>query len=326
MNSHILDPEFKEDHEGKLRPLKFNEFIGQKKLKDNAQIFIKSALERKDSLDHVLLDGPPGLGKTTLAQIISNEMGSNFKSTSGPILAKAGDLAAILTSLAENDILFIDEIHRLNTSVEEILYSAMEDFNLDLMIGEGPSARSIKIDLPKFTLIGATTRIGLISNPLRDRFGIPFRLEFYQPEELQKIVTRAAEIIKANISHEGAEIISRRSRGTPRIALRILKRVRDYAIVYNTNIIDKKMADIALNELDVDQLGLDSGDHKYLRFIADHYAGGPVGIETIAAGLSEQKDNIEETIEPFLIQLGFIQRTPRGRMLTPQAFDHINLK
>ena len=326
MNSHILDPEFKEDHEGKLRPLKFNEFIGQKKLKDNAQIFIKSALERKDSLDHVLLYGPPGLGKTTLAQIISNEMGSNFKSTSGPILAKAGDLAAILTSLAENDILFIDEIHRLNTSVEEILYSAMEDFNLDLMIGEGPSARSIKIDLPKFTLIGATTRIGLISNPLRDRFGIPFRLEFYQPEELQKIVTRAAEIIKANISHEGAEIISRRSRGTPRIALRILKRVRDYAIVYNTNIIDKKMADIALNELDVDQLGLDSGDHKYLRFIADHYAGGPVGIETIAAGLSEQKDNIEETIEPFLIQLGFIQRTPRGRMLTPQAFDHINLK
>ena len=250
-------------------------------------------------------------------------MGSNFKSTSGPILAKAGDLAAILTSLNENDILFIDEIHRLNVSVEEILYSAMEDFNLDIMIGEGPSARSIKIDLPKFTLIGATTRIGLISNPLRDRFNIPFRLEFYEPEDLQHIITRASSIIDVIIDNTGAQVIAKRCRGTPRIALRILKRVRDYALFYNENIIDEKITNIALTELDIDHLGLDSGDRKYLSFIASNYAGGPVGIETIAAGLAEQKDNIEETIEPFLIQLGLIQRTPRGRMLTSQAFEHL---
>ena len=323
MTNNLLDPEIKDDNEVKLRPLKLNEFIGQTKLKENAHVFIKSAIARKDSLDHVLLYGPPGLGKTTLAQIIANEMGTNFKSTAGPILSKSGDLAAILTSLNENDILFIDEIHRLNISVEEILYSAMEDFNLDLMIGEGPSARSIKIDLPRFTLIGATTRIGLISNPLRDRFNIPFRLEFYQPEDLEQIITRAASIIKASISKASAEIISKRCRGTPRIALRILKRVRDYALFYNTDVIDENITNIALNELDVDHLGLDSGDRKYLSFIADNYAGGPVGIETIAAGLSEQKDNIEETIEPFLIQLGLIQRTPRGRMLTPQAFEHL---
>ena len=321
--NNLLDPELKDDNENKLRPLRFSEFVGQTKLKENAQIFIKSALSRKEALDHVLLYGPPGLGKTTVAQIIANEMGSGFKSTAGPILAKSGDLAAILTSLNENDVLFIDEIHRLNTNVEEILYSAMEDFNLDLMIGEGPAARSIKIDLPKFTLIGATTRIGLISNPLRDRFGIPFRLEFYEPEDLEQIILRAASIIKADINPEGAKVISRRCRGTPRIALRILKRVRDYALVYNSDVIDAKITNIALSELDVDHLGLDSGDRKYLSFIADHYAGGPVGIETIAAGLAEQKDNIEETIEPFLIQLGLIQRTPRGRMLTPQAFEHI---
>jgi Holliday junction DNA helicase RuvB len=324
MTNKLLDPEQKDDNEIKLRPLKFNEFIGQNKLKENADIFIKSAIKRKTSLDHVLFYGPPGLGKTTLAQIIANEMGSNFKSTAGPILAKSGDLAAILTSLGENDILFIDEIHRLNINVEEILYSAMEDFSLDLMIGEGPSARSIKIDLPKFTLIGATTRIGLISNPLRDRFNIPFRLEFYQPEDLQKIIARASSIIKAEITPIAAEIISKRCRGTPRIALRILKRVRDYALYYNQDEIDEKVTKIALDELDVDNLGLDSGDRKYLSFIADNYAGGPVGIETIAAGLAEQKDNIEETIEPFLIQLGLIQRTPRGRMLTPQAFNHLS--
>ncbi len=323
MSNDLLDPELKDENEIKLRPLKFSEFIGQNKLKENADIFIKSAIKRKTALDHVLLYGPPGLGKTTFAQIIANEMGSNFKSTAGPILAKSGDLAAILTSLSENDVLFIDEIHRLNINVEEILYSAMEDFNLDLMIGEGPSARSIKIDLPKFTLIGATTRIGLISNPLRDRFSIPFRLEFYQPEDLQQIIARASSIIKAKITPSGAEIISRRCRGTPRIALRILKRVRDYALFYNSDVIDEKITNIALSELDVDHLGLDSGDRKYLSFIADHYAGGPVGIETIAAGLGEQKDNIEETIEPFLIQLGLIQRTPRGRMLTPQAFEHL---
>lgn len=322
-NNDLLDPEIKEDNDNKLRPLSFNEFIGQNKLKENAQIYVKSAIKREDALDHVILYGPPGLGKTTLAQIIANEMGSSFKSTAGPILAKSGDLAAILTSLNENDVLFIDEIHRLNTSVEEILYSAMEDFNLDIMIGEGPSARSIKIDLPKFTLVGATTRIGLLSNPLRDRFGIPFRLEFYEPEDLEKIITRASSIIKVDINPEGARVIARRCRGTPRIALRILKRVRDYALVYNYNVIDDKITDIALNEMDVDHLGLDSSDRKYLSFIADNYAGGPVGIETIAAGLAEQKDNIEETIEPFLIQLGLIQRTPRGRMLTSQAFEHI---
>ncbi|MCT4635137.1 MAG: Holliday junction branch migration DNA helicase RuvB [Rickettsiales bacterium] len=323
-NNELLDPEIKEDGDNKLRPLSFNEFIGQNKLKENAQIYVKSAIKREDSLDHVLLYGPPGLGKTTLAQIIANEMGSSFKSTAGPILAKSGDLAAILTSLNENDVLFIDEIHRLNTSVEEILYSAMEDFNLDIVIGEGPSARSIKIDLPKFTLVGATTRIGLISNPLRDRFGIPFRLEFYEPEDLEKIIMRASSIIKVDINKEGAGVIARRCRGTPRIALRILKRVRDYALVYNYNVINDKITDIALNEMDVDHLGLDSGDRKYLSFIADNYAGGPVGIETISAGLAEQKDNIEETIEPFLIQLGLIQRTPRGRMLTAQAFEHIS--
>ncbi len=324
MSGDLLYPTEQEENDVKLRPLRLYEFIGQNKLKENVGIFIKSALKRNVSLDHVLLYGPPGLGKTTLAQIIANEMGTSLKSTAGPILTKSGDLAAILTSLNENDVLFIDEIHRLNISVEEILYSAMEDFSLDLMIGEGPSARSIKIDLPKFTLIGATTRIGLISNPLRDRFSIPFRLEFYQPEDLQKIIIRAASIMKTKIDQSGAEIISRRCRGTPRIAIRILKRVRDYAIFYNSDVIEEKITNIALKELDVDHLGLDSGDRKYLNFIAQHYAGGPVGIETIAAGLAEQKDNIEETIEPFLIQLGLIQRTPRGRMLTPQAFEHLN--
>lgn len=323
MNNALLDATIKEENETKLRPLKLHEFIGQQKLKENASIFVKSALQRKEPLDHVLLYGPPGLGKTTLAQIIANELGSNFKSTAGPILAKAGDLAAIITSLNENDVLFIDEIHRLNISVEEILYSAMEDFKLDIMIGEGPAARSIKIDLPKFTLIGATTRIGLISNPLRDRFNIPFRLEFYNNDELQEIISRAALIIKSNITFEGAKTLAGRCRGTPRIALRLLKRVRDFALFYSSNIIDEKIVNIALDELDVDKLGLDSGDRKYLSFIADNYAGGPVGIETIAAGLAEQKDNIEETIEPFLIQLGLIQRTPRGRMLTPQALAHL---
>lgn len=323
MINPILDPKTPETHEFSLRPKKFNEFIGQKKIVNNAMIFIKSALSRKVNLDHVLLYGPPGLGKTTIAQIIANELNCNFKSTSGPILAKAGDIAAILTSLNENDILFIDEIHRLNTHVEEILYSAMEDFHIDIIIGEGPAARSIKIDLPKFTLIGATTRIGLLSNPLKDRFGIPLKLEFYERNDLKEILFRAASFLNIELSDEGATQISTRCRGTPRIAIRILKRVVDYAVVYNHSIIDQKIADIALKELNIDNLGLDTDDIKYLKYILDHYNGGPVGIETIAAGLVEQRDNIEETVEPFLMQIGMLQRTAKGRVLTQNAINHL---
>ncbi len=273
-----------------------------------------------------MFHGPPGLGKTTLAQIVSRELGVNFRSTSGPILTKAGDLAAILTNLQAGDVLFIDEIHRMQSSVEEMLYPAMEDFALDLIIGEGPAARSLRIDLPRFTLIGATTRLGLISNPLRDRFGIPLRLEFYAPEELVKVITRAAGLLGAHITPEGAMEIARRSRGTPRIAVRLLKRVWDFASVGTTKTIDQKLADGSLLELEVDGLGLDSADRRYLRFIAEHYNGGPVGIETVAAGLSEQRDVLEETIEPYLMQTGFVSRTPRGRMLTPRAFEHLGLK
>lgn len=312
--------------EGSLRPLLFDDFIGQGLAKKNLKIFIESARQRGEALDHVLLYGPPGLGKTTIAHIISRELGVNFKATSGPLLSKAGDLAAILTNLQENDVLFIDEIHRLNPTVEEVLYPAMEDFNLDIIIGEGPSARTVRIDLPKFTLVGATTRLGLISNPLRDRFGIPTRLNFYTPEELCQVIKRGARILNADLKEDGAFEIAKRSRGTPRIALRLLKRVRDFSIVEKNHIIDKQLADISLKRLDVDHMGLDNSDHRYLRFIAEKYAGGPVGIETIAAGLSEQRDSLEETIEPYLIQLGFIQRTPRGRMLTALAFNHIGVK
>lgn len=314
--------EFEED-EKTLRPSSLSEFVGQSQIKENLAVFIKAAQDRKNALDHVLLYGPPGLGKTSIAQIVAKELGVNIRTTSGPILSKAGDLAAILTNLEEKDVLFIDEIHRLNPSVEEILYSAMEDFKLDIIIGEGPSARSVCIDLPKFTLVGATTRLGLISNPLRDRFGIPLRLNYYSIDELVQIVKRGANVINTNFNAEGANELAKRSRGTPRIALRLLKRVADYAHYNKAQVIDKNVADEALQKLEVDQYGLDSNDYRYLHFIAKHYNGGPVGVETIAAGLSEQKDSIEETIEPFLIQQGFIQRTNRGRVLTPFGMSYI---
>ncbi len=309
-----------------LRPHLLNEFVGQEHIKSNLSIFIKAAQNRKEPLDHTLFYGPPGLGKTSLAHIIAKEMGVNFKATSGPTLSKAADLAAILTNLQENDVLFIDEIHRLNTNIEEILYPAMEDFFLDIIIGEGPAARSVRIDLPRFTLIGATTRLGLISNPLRDRFGIPLRLNFYKVEELVKVINRAANLLNTKITKDGAQEIAQRSRGTPRIALRLLKRIRDFASVENRPEIDAALADSALTRLEVDKAGLDSNDYRYLKFIVDNYNGGPVGVETIASALSEQRDAIEETIEPYLIQIGLLQRTPRGRVITNGAFVHLGLE
>lgn len=326
MTKEILDGnELENDTDFSLRPNYLQEFVGQGHIKANLSVFIQAASNRSEALDHTLFYGPPGLGKTSLAHIVSKEMGVNFKATSGPTLSKAADLAAILTNLQENDVLFIDEIHRLNTNIEEILYPAMEDFHLDIIIGEGPAARSVRIDLPKFTLIGATTRLGLLSNPLRDRFGIPLRLNFYNTEDLVKVLKRAAELLNTKISHNGAEEIAKRSRGTPRIALRLLKRVRDFASVENQNEIDKNIADNALNRLEVDSIGLDSNDYRYLKFISDNYNGGPVGVETIAAALSEQRDAIEEAIEPYLIQIGLLQRTPRGRMITDSAFSYLGL-
>lgn len=312
--------------ENSLRPTYLEDFIGQKQVKDNLKIFIESAKIRKESLDHTLFYGPPGLGKTTLSHIIANEIGVGFKSTSGPILSKAGDLAAILTNLQPNDVLFIDEIHRLHSTVEEVLYSAMEDFKLDIIIGEGPSARTIKIDLPKFTLVAATTRLGLLSNPLRDRFGIPLKLNLYEADELAKIVTRDCTILDTKITDEAAFEIAKRSRGTARIAIRLLKRIRDFAIVARKDVIDKEIVDMGLNRLNVDNKGLDSSDIKYLRFIIDNYDGGPVGIDTISAGLSEEKDSIEDTIEPYLIQSGFVNKTPRGRIITVNAYKHLGIK
>ena len=308
-----------------LRPQKLEEFIGQSKAKQNLRIFIEAAKARGEALDHVLFAGPPGLGKTTLAQIMARELGVNFKSTSGPIIAKAGDLAALLTNLEERDVLFIDEIHRLNPAVEEVLYPAMEDFQLDLIIGEGPAARSVKIDLAKFTLVGATTRTGLLTTPLRDRFGIPVRLDFYNQDELLEIVRRGARVMQMGIAEEGALEIARRARGTPRIAGRLLRRVRDFAAVAKVEVIDAKLADRALSALDVDSRGLDSLDHRYLKTIALNFGGGPVGIDTIAASLSEARDALEDIVEPYLLQLGFLNRTPRGRLLTPHAFRHLGL-
>jgi holliday junction DNA helicase RuvB len=313
------------DPEVSLRPLKLDDFTGQKPVCANLRVFIDAAKARKDAMDHVLLFGPPGLGKTTLAQIIARELGVGFRSTSGPVLARAGDLAAILTNLEPYDVLFIDEIHRLNSTVEEILYPAMEDHRLDIIIGEGPAARSVQIDLPPFTLIGATTRSGLLTNPLRDRFGIPLRLEFYTPDELALIVSRTAGILNMNMTPEGAAEIARRSRGTPRIAGRLTRRVRDFIHVAKTKQVDANAADEALKRLDVDATGLDTMDRRYLRCIADNYGGGPVGAETLSAFLSEQRDVIEDVIEPYLMQQGLVQRTPRGRMLSEKGFRYLGL-
>ncbi|HUC12005.1 MAG TPA: Holliday junction branch migration DNA helicase RuvB [Stellaceae bacterium] len=308
-----------------LRPQTLAGFVGQRALCDNLRIFIAAAKTRREALDHVLLFGPPGLGKTTLAQIVAREMGVGFRATSGPVIQRAGDLAALLTNLQPHDVLFIDEIHRLTASVEEVLYPAMEDFQLDLIIGEGPGARSIRIDLPRFTLVGATTRSGLISRPLRERFGIPLRLAFYEPAELAVIVSRGAQQLAFDLRRDGAAEIARRARGTPRVALRLLRRVRDIAAVEQLADVDAAGADSALRRLDVDQCGLDGMDRRYLRSIAERYGGGPVGVETMAAALGEERDVIEDVIEPFLLQEGFIQRTPRGRVLTRLAYGHLDL-
>ena len=308
-----------------LRPKYFNEYIGQREAKDNLNIYIQATKQRGEALDHVLLYGPPGLGKTTLAGIIANELGVNFRITSGPAIEKAGDLAAILTNLDEHDVLFIDEIHRLSRSVEEVLYSAMEDYALDIIIGKGPSARSVRIDLPKFTLVGATTRAGALAAPLRDRFGIVSRLEYYKQEELEFIVTRAADILNIGIEKAGASEIARRSRGTPRIANRLLKRVRDFAQVVGNGVITADIADEALKRLHVDKMGLDRIDRRVLKCIIENYDGGPVGIETIAAAVSEERAHIEDVYEPYLMQLGFLGRTTRGRVATKLAYDHLGI-
>ncbi|GGE59733.1 Holliday junction ATP-dependent DNA helicase RuvB [Niveispirillum cyanobacteriorum] len=311
--------------ENSIRPLSLGEFIGQKQVRENLSLFIQAAKGRGEALDHVLLFGPPGLGKTTLAQIVAKELNVGFRATSGPVIARAGDLAALLTNLQPHDVLFIDEIHRLSPAVEEILYPAMEDFQLDLIIGEGPAARSVRIDLPPFTLVGATTRSGLITRPLRERFGIPLRMQFYEPEELQLIVSRGARILGVEMTDEGALEVARRSRGTPRVAGRLLRRVRDICGVHGLEVVDAKAADRALTRLEVDRLGFDAMDRRYLACIADHYGGGPVGVETLGAALGEQRDVLEETIEPYLIQQGLLQRTPRGRMLTDTGYRYLGL-
>ena len=314
-----------DENEGSLRPKTLNEYIGQAKAKGNLEVFIQAAKMRNEPLDHVLLHGPPGLGKTTLSNIIANEMGVNIRITSGPAIEKPGDLAALLTNLAENDILFVDEIHRLNRSVEEILYPAMEDFAIDIIIGKGPSANSIRLDLPKFTLIGATTRAGQLSAPLRDRFGVTLRLELYTPEELALIVTRSAGIPDVPIEPDGAMEIAKRSRGTPRIANRMLRRVRDFAQVKAGGVITREVADVALSALEVDHLGLDAIDRRMLRSIIEHYGGGPVGLETLAATINEEAVTLEDVYEPYLMQMGFLTRTPRGRCVTRRAYEHLGL-
>ena len=312
--------------EATLRPQTLADFTGQKASRENLAVFIAAAKSRGEALDHVLLHGPPGLGKTTLAQIVARELGVGFRATSGPVIQRAGDLAAILTNLQPRDVLFIDEIHRLQPAIEEILYPAMEDFQLDLIIGEGPAARSVRIDLSAFTLVGATTRAGLLATPLRDRFGIPLRLVFYSPEELQLIVARGAQKLGFNLTEDGAREIARRSRGTPRIAGRLLRRVRDFALVAGDHAVDQTIADIALTRLEVDRLGLDAMDRRYLRRMAEHHGGGPVGVETLAAALAEARDTLEDVVEPFLIQEGLILRTSRGRMLGEPGWRHLDMK
>lgn len=331
MEERLVSPQKQvEDDQGlnapiNLRPTSLADFVGQRQVCENLKIFIEAAKKRAEALDHVLLFGPPGLGKTTLASIVAKELGVGFRATSAPMISKSGDLAAILTNLERNDVLFIDEIHRLNPAIEEVLYSAMEDFQLDLIIGEGPSARSVRIDLQPFTLVGATTRSGMLSTPLRERFGIPLRLEFYSPEELEKIVTRGANLLGMPLSKEGALEIAKRSRGTPRVAGRLLRRVRDFGAVADAGEVDNKIADKALRRLDVDTYGLDAFDRRYLQCIVNNYGGGPVGADTLAAALSEERDTIEEVVEPFLLKLGFLQRTPRGRVISDLGCEYLGI-
>ena len=326
INPLLREEPIPEDSDRALRPKSLGEFIGQAEARSNLRVFIESARQRKDAMDHTLFFGPPGLGKTTLAQIISKELGVNFKTSSGPVLAKAGDLAAILTNLEANDVLFIDEIHRLNPVVEEILYPALEDFELDLVIGEGPAARTVRIELQPFTLVGATTRLGLLTTPLRDRFGIPIRLQYYSDDELYEIVKLNTEKLGIVADESGAKEIARRARGTPRIAGRLLRRVVDFVLVEGDGVLNKKIADHALTRLGVDKLGLDGADRRYLQLIAEQYSGGPVGIETISAAISESRDALEEVIEPYLLQMGLIQRTPRGRMLASSGWKHLGIE
>ena len=321
----LCPEEQRDDYENALRPKFLNEFIGQRQLKENLHIFLESSKLRKSAMDHVLFYGPPGLGKTTLGQIIARELGVNFKMTSGPVLTKSGDLAAILTSLDSNDVLFIDEIHRLSPAVEEILYPAMEDFSCDLIIGEGSAARSLRIDLKPFTLVGSTTRLGLMTTPMRDRFGIPVRLHYYDVKDLNKVVSRAATLMNLSLDETSGEEIAKRSRGTPRIAGRLLRRVVDFATVENDGLVNRELVNSALSRLGVDELGLDEGDRKYLRLLAEEYSGGPVGVDTLAAALSESRDSIEEVLEPFLLQEGMIQRTPRGRCLGKKGWIYLGM-